>query len=277
MKLETDGCREDRSRHLALEPREDLRRRLSRRDQGLPRAGDEARQELGDRRRLGQAGVAFLARDGDQLEPPGLHWRQRREHSVEQHVGLAGHHVHDRLRAAAPGDVLPLDAVAVGERESRQVRRARRARGVVERPGTFLRERDELRHRGHRHVRVHAQQVRRVGNVRDRGEVRDAVGRLGIEHGNDHQRADVAQHQGVAVGRGLGEQLESDSTRRARPALDDHLLRPFLGELGTDQPRQDVGSATRRERHDDADRLHREILGVGAGAESNRRAGEQAA
>ena len=65
------------------------------------------------------------------------------------------------------------------------------------------------------------------------------------------------QHQGVAIGRALGDR---GGAGNARAVLDDDLLFPLFAQFVGDRARQQIGGAAGRERHDDAHDLVRITL-----------------
>src|SRR5206468_3276804 len=73
----------------------------------------------------------------------------------------------------------------------------------------------------------------------------------GLEDVRIHgERADVGEHQRVAVGRGLGDVIDRDIAARARAVLDYHLLAEQLTERRRDDARRRVGAAAGLEAHD---------------------------
>jgi hypothetical protein len=70
-------------------------------------------------------------------------------------------------------------------------------------------------------------------------------------------RRSGAHQQGVAVRRRLRSNLRTDVAVGARAIVDEHRLRPGLGELLSHGPCKDVRRAGRRIRHDDAHGLGR--------------------
>ena len=75
-----------------------------------------------------------------------------------------------------------------------------------------------------------------------------------------HQGGDADQH-GVAIRRGLGDQVVAENAARAGAVFHHHLLAPRFGEFGGDQPANDVGAAACRVGHDEADWFVRVGLG----------------
>jgi hypothetical protein len=90
-------------------------------------------------------------------------------------------------------------------------------------------------------------------DVRDRQEVgQRLVGQVGIQAGIDAERAARHDHQRVAVWRGHLAVLGGRDTAAASLVLDDDLLLPLLRQLLGHQAREDIGSLSGRERHDEA-------------------------
>jgi hypothetical protein len=64
-----------------------------------------------------------------------------------------------------------------------------------------------------------------------------------------------AHEEGVAVGRGLGCHRSAHRAAGAALVVDDDLAAELLGQHRGERPREGVGAATGRERHDDGDGL----------------------
>ncbi len=75
--------------------------------------------------------------------------------------------------------------------------------------------------------------------------------------------------QRVAVRRGAGDGLGRQVAAGATAVLDHEALLQAVGELGRDQPADDVGKAARRERHDHGDVLRWIGLRAGRASETN--------
>jgi hypothetical protein len=78
----------------------------------------------------------------------------------------------------------------------------------------------------------------------------------------------------VAVGRGFGDQIEPDGEGSARLVLDHDRLPDDRRKLSDDQARERIGSAARRLRHDQPDRLVG-VLRLRRGLARNHHAGYQ--
>ncbi len=80
---------------------------------------------------------------------------------------------------------------------------------------------------------MHREHVRRDADQADVRHVGDwVVADLLVEHRPDAVRADVAQHERVAVGLGLGGGLRGDRAAGAGLVLDDDLLVPDRAQAG---------------------------------------------
>ena len=86
--------------------------------------------------------------------------------------------------------------------------------------------------------------------------------RLRIEILIDHQRRRRRRKQRVTIGSRMIDEFGADIARRAGAVLDDDRLAPFARQPVRDQPRNGVGGAAGRERHDDFDRPVRIIFGT---------------
>ena len=114
-------------------------------------------------------------------------------------------------------------------------------RGVGQRAGLRLRGGDQLLHRMDRRVLRHQQQVRRLADQRDGGEIlARIVGQLRIHDRPDRHVGRMAHDQGVTVGRGLGHQVGADRAGRDRVVLHEHRLAAAFLELGSIGAREQV-------------------------------------
>src|SRR6185503_18809676 len=110
---------------LLLQAREDLRRRLRRRQDAGPRLDDEALEPaLDERRHFRQRARAPRRRHAEALQPAALHELLRRGHRGEHERDLSADHVAHRLTAALVGHVGERDAGALREELARKMRRA---------------------------------------------------------------------------------------------------------------------------------------------------------
>lgn len=98
------------------------------------------------------------------------------------------------------------------------------------------------------------QNERRSGDLGHADKVLHRIQRQVLVEMADDGVAVGGEHQRVAVGRSLG---HAGSTREPRAVLDDHLFAPALLELVGNHAGEQIGHASGRERHDDADKLLR--------------------
>ncbi len=127
--------------------------------------------------------------------------------------------------------------------------------GIGQRRGLRLRERDQVRYRTRRHRGMHGQHPWKAHHRRHRHEVAQwSVRELLVERRVDHQRRVGAGRNRVAVGIGLHQRLQADGAVGAGAVLDEYLLPEPLGEMLGGKARDEVGAASRRERHDHLDR-----------------------
>ena len=118
--------------------------RAARHQHALPGAGLEAGHALlGDGRHVADQRHARGLGNAQHLELAALHVRQRGEHAVHQHLGLAGDGVLHGLHAALVGHVLPARAARALQRHAREVRRAAGG-GDGEVQVGLLRQRDQF-------------------------------------------------------------------------------------------------------------------------------------
>ncbi len=185
-----------------------------------------------------------------------------RRNGREGEVHLAGEQIDHRRPSAAIGNVVDLDLrdlpkLLAGEmdRGAQSGRRKGHLAGLL--PG----ERDQFLGALGRHVRMHHQQQRRHREQRHGGEILPGVVRqlAGEQAGIDHERA-VDHADGVAVRRRRRDRLRADLARAAAAIVDHERLPERAFEMRLHQPRQDVGRAARRIRHDHAHRALRIIL-----------------
>ena len=178
--------------------------------------------------------------------------RLRRRQIVDHQLHAAGDQVGQRRRAALVGHMRHLDAGHRLEQFGRDMRGAAEPGRAVEQ---FARLRlgvgDEFRDRFHRQRIGHRKQVR---HPRDDDDRRDVLG-LVVGHVLEHELVDGvgarrADHEGVAVGLGLRDEVGGDVAAGAGLVLDDELLTEFFRDFGGDDPRQHVGGAAGRERND---------------------------
>ena len=116
---------------------------------------------------------------------------------------------------------------------------------------------NELGDASDRHGRMHLHDVRHPRKAHDRCDIADEVVRkLLIERGIDGvHRAD--EQKRIAIRRRTNHRIGDDVGAAARLVFDDELLAEQFGKPLPENPRQDIGRAARRERHDPAHRSRR--------------------
>ena len=97
------------------------------------------------------------------------------------------------------------------------------------------------------------QNIRRVGDQRDRGEVGHGIHLQGFAEnaGVDRDRADVAEEDGVPIGRRLRGFLRANDAAGAGTVLDHEGLAELLLKLCGNDAGDGIDSAPRRCAHDD--------------------------
>ena len=110
-----------------------------------------------------------------------------------------------------------------------------------------------------RQRRMHDQHHRQRGDLGDRREILDRIERHLGERGIGG-KGEGGDQQRVTVGRCLGDRRRPDAAAGAGTIVDDHGLRPALGEALRHQARDVVGGAARDERNHQLDLLRRIIL-----------------
>ena len=102
---------------------------------------------------------------------------------------------------------------------------------------------------------LHHEHVGELRGHADRHEVLQRVVRRLQDVRVHRERAHVGQHEGVAVGRGLGDVVDRDVAAGAGAVLDHDLLAELLAERPLHDARGRVGAAARLEADHDGDRL----------------------
>ena len=106
---------------------------------------------------------------------------------------------------------------------------------------------------------------RRRDHLRDRLQIfHRIIGNLVVEALRHRNVRGLPEHDGVTVRRRLRSNAHTDGAAAARPVVDDHRLTHRLGEILAEHARDEIGTAARRKRHDEADRAFREIVRGGA-------------
>ena len=129
------------------------------------------------------------------------------------------------------------------------------ARGISERRPGLARVLDEFPEILDRHGGVDRQHPLIRYDRGDRREILEGIGlHLLVQMRVDGDHAVGEQRERGAVRRGLRDQIHRDVAVRARAVFHDHGLAEELGEPLSDDPRRDIGRASRRDRHDQLDR-----------------------
>ena len=137
-------------------------------------------------------------------------------------------------------------------------------RAEIDLAGLRLGERHQLLDVRHRHVGRGDEQLRHLGDQRDQGEVFERIVEdLVLQAVADGDRAGAGDRDGVAVGLGLRDEIGAERAAGAGPVVDDHELAEEVLHLLPDHPADDVVRPAGRERHHEADRLCRIVLGPG--------------
>ena len=168
-----------------------------------------------------------------------------------------------RRRGAFVRHVRQLDARVLCEQFHRKVMRAARPwRSIGDLAGLLLRGVDQLLHGAHVQCgRIHRDREHESPRQRDRREViRGIVRQLLEQAGVERVGAEIAQEDGVAVGRRTLHVLGTDDRRAAGAVVDHDRLPERFAHLGTYGARKEIGTAPRGKRHDQANRLRRIAL-----------------
>ena len=130
-----------------------------------------------------------------------------------------------------------------------------------------LRQRDELGERFHPERGMRGDHDRRAADIGDMGEVLHRIERwVGAGRRGDNVGRDSGDHEGGAVGIGMGNRGGTDHAARARPVLDDDALRERVAEMLGQDAADHVGASSGRPRHDDAHGLcSARVCGDGGG------------
>ena len=141
----------------------------------------------------------------------------------------------------------------------RQLRcRTGSSRGVVQLAGLRFRQGDEFSQRSGLDPRIKHQQIGGRRHHCDRLEILERIiFEIGIRARRNHVRAGGAHGQGVTVRVGACGDLGAQRAAGTTTIVDDDLLTKTLAKLLPNDARDDVGGATRRKRHDQANWLAR--------------------
>ena len=114
------------------------------------------------------------------------------------------------------------------------------------------RQRNQLEYRLHRHRRVDHQKILLGSDQHHRHKVVGVVGQLVIDRRRIRD-ADTRQQQRITIGNRGRHRLRGDRAATATAVVDHNRLAPQIAGFLRSDPRDDVGSATRRERYEQAD------------------------
>jgi hypothetical protein len=204
---------------------------------------------------------------------------RRQGHGADLHV--PGDEVGDRLHAAFVGNVLEPDAVLAREMLPDHVaQRSHARRDISDRLAAVARQRNELRERGHRERGMCGDHDRRAADIGDVGEILHGVeGGIRARRRRDDMRGDAGDHEGGAVGIGVGDRSGADHAARSWPVLHQNALRESIAEMLGKHTADQVGASPRRPRHHDAYRparpKGRNRLGIRLFGHCNKRADER--
>jgi hypothetical protein len=174
-------------------------------------------------------------------------------------IDMAAHKVALHGARAAVGDVGQLDV----RHDCKQLGRDMGARADTGgRIGDFARvlpgQRNQVRDTAHRQRRMNQDNLLIRSDQPDRCEIpHRIVTGIGVERGGDAEHTGMADHQGIAVARSLGDRPCPDGAAGAAAVLDHELLAERPAHVLGNQARQDVIGAPRRKRHHDGDRTRR--------------------
>jgi hypothetical protein len=167
---------------------------------------------------------------------------------------LIGDHRGDRRAGAGKGHVDDVDAGHLLEDfAGEMVRSPGSRRGIEQLPRPRAGERDVILERSGGHRGVHRQDHGIAGQQRHRREIlARIVGHGHTDMRSDHDRGFRGHQQGVAVGAGFRHRRRPDPPCRAGAVVDEEGLIETLLEMRRQHERNQVGAATRGERHHDA-------------------------
>ena len=241
---------------LAVELGDDAGVGLGRREEADPGALAIVVAELLEGRDVGQRGGALRAGDRQAFQRSLPDMADHGRHRVADQIDMAADGRAHRRPAALKWNVDRIDLrQRLEEIGGTEMRAAAGAGGRVG-DGLAVRVREEV-----------AQVLRRVGGAGrehfgrgcgdgDGRELRRRIaGPLGYELGDQQRRR--GHQQGVAVGCRGRNRPRPDAAGRAAAILDHHRLAEPLAQRRSDQAGNRIGSAARRERHDQIDALGR--------------------
>ena len=258
---------------FAVEFCDHILRRAGRRGEAIPANDFEARQRFRHGRQLGRQRRALRSGYRQRADFAGLGERQQRGRGTEHHRNLAASEIGRRGSRALVRHVDDVDASRVLEQLAGQVqRRADPGRAIGQLAGIGLGIGDQFGDGFDRQIVVHRQHIK----TRDRGddavEILDRIERQRAVKPGHVSHAAVIEQERVTVRRRFRDFVHADAAAGAAAIIDhDRLAEPLAERIGN-QPRDRIDGATRRERHDQADRMRRVVVGKSAaGAEDEER------
>ncbi|MCY1354120.1 hypothetical protein D9M69_404820 [compost metagenome] len=240
-----------------VQPVDDFRRRLGRREQPIPRRQVIAFDAtFGDGRQLRMRRRALPGRDGDGNDLAGVdHWLDRRGRAKGE-LGVAGGHGLRRRCAAFEGNVCHLHAGQPGELDAGQVRDHAVARGrIVECARMCLGFRYQIGHASDAGLLVDRQNHRRGHQPGNRHEVAGLVFDVLVEHLIAAHQAGSRDIERIAIRRRLRHEFRGDGGASTGPVIDDHRLPQFLAQRVAVQARRVVRPAAGGKTDHQPDRL----------------------
>ena len=212
--LVLDGLVGERLLQRAFEHCDHLRRSLRRReDANIARGGEILHTAFDHRRNLRRLRRALRRAEGDDAHLAGLVMRQ---HGVDLHHrarDVAGKQIRHERATAAIRHVLEFGAGRGGETSERHVRCAAGSRSS-DVDLLLLRHRDEIGQRFRRHRRMHRDAIRAGGQQRDGHEVFIQIKTEPAVQADADGVGHAAEHQGMAIRRGLGRDFQRDVATR---------------------------------------------------------------
>jgi hypothetical protein len=215
-----------RADHGGIDLGDDVGRRCLRRPQRVPIGHVQAlRARLVDGRNVGREMPALRGHDRVGPDGAGANLRDRIGGLIEHDVDATRHQILHRRRAAAIGHKAEAGAGDFLKIHAGDLRAAGGADGAGLRLiGIGLEPSDKLAHVACREVLARDDQLRRVGNERDRRKiVRRVIGQI-VGDRVDDLGASLTDQQGVAVRLGARDPGGADRTAGAADILDDDRL-----------------------------------------------------
>ena len=237
---------------------DDLGRGAGPGEQAAPQREIEAGQrQLAHGGHVRHGGRALGRRQGQDADSARFDVRDDCGHAREVRLDVAADHVRQRGARAFVRHVRHADLGLERQRFARQVSRAARAGGGEGyRIGVLFRVLDDVGQALIGRIGRDDQRQRNIEHAHDRHEVLVGVEAqvFGQQSVDDHLGR-IAEEQGIAVVGRLGRLLGGDVAAGARLVFHDERLLQAAGQDVGDQPRHDVGAASRGVAQQDADRL----------------------